>query len=402
MAGETESDHQTLYVAPMLRIGTTPPGKLLLTRKFIEGINFYVDHWPGPVVVLSQPQIESDDNLDHVECDASELRFGVEFASFTDEVALAKILKDARLVLGSLEAVQANWAPLCRRLGVALVYIGEYSPRTKKQIIDAEVRNPLRRLVRRLRVDRNEARCFAAAPLASGIQCNGTPVFEAYKSLNSRTLLYFDTRTTQEMLATDADLEARTKQLLAGGPLRLAFSGRIKAMKGAQFLPAVAAELARRQVPFTFDICGDGELRAQIESKVRSLNLTDRVRFHGVLDFHKQLMPLLRSSVDLFVCCHPQGDPSCTYLETMACGVPIAGFANEAFVGLVEVARAGWLSPLNQPIALARKIAKLNANRSTLALVAGASRDFAAKHTFELTFEARIEHLLQCAASPVV
>ena len=51
--------------------------------------------------------------------------------------------------------------------------------------------------------------------------------------------------------------------------------------------------------------------------------LWGEVQFRGNLDFKHRLVPLLQNEIDLFVCPHVQGDPSCTYLETMACGVPL-------------------------------------------------------------------------------
>jgi colanic acid/amylovoran biosynthesis glycosyltransferase len=179
-----------------------------------------------------------------------------------------------------------------------------------------------------------------------------------------------------------------------GSMLRLAFSGRLVAMKGADHLALVADDLRRLGIAFSLDIFGDGDLRPKIESQIRRMQLERFVKLHGVLDFETELMPRVTRNVDLFVCCHPQGDPSCTYLETMSCGVPIAGYDNEAWAGLVRVAKAGWTSPMNNPKALAELIVRLNADRPALARAALASRDFAAGHLFEKTFSDRIAHLL--------
>lgn len=39
--------------------------------------------------------------------------------------------------------------------------------------------------------------------------------------------------------------------------------------------------------------------------------------------------------------CHRQGDPSCTYLETYACGMPIVGYNNQAHQGILASNNAG-------------------------------------------------------------
>src|SRR5262249_16164737 len=102
---------------------------------------------------------------------------------------------------------------------------------------------------------------------------------------------------------------------------------------------------------------------------------------------------------DLFVCCHRQGDPSCTYVETMACGVPIVGYGNEAWEGLARVSGAGWVTPVGEPIKLAERIAALERDRSALSNAAHAALDFARSHSFEKTFPRRVEHLDRGASS---
>jgi glycosyltransferase involved in cell wall biosynthesis len=150
------------------------------------------------------------------------------------------------------------------------------------------------------------------------------------------------------------------------GKIRLAFSGRLIAIKGADHLVEVAAELKQRGTAFEFLICGGGELEKEMRDRVRALSLEEEVRFMGNLDFATELMPLLRERVDLFVCCHRQGDPSCTYLETMGCGVPIVGYANAAFRGVVETSGAGWTVPMDHPGAMAKELRRWGNGRTRL------------------------------------
>ena len=123
------------------------------------------------------------------------------------------------------------------------------------------------------------------------------------------------------------------------------------------------------------------------------------MKLPGVLDFHTQLLPMVARSVDLFVCCHRQGDPSCTYLETMSCGTPIVGYDNEAFRGVVDQSGAGWLTPMDDPTELAACIAALHSSRDLLADAALRSLDFASNHTFEKVMQARVDHLVTCATA---
>jgi glycosyltransferase involved in cell wall biosynthesis len=300
-------------------------------------------------------------------------------------------------VLASLVDKHVHLPKVCRSAGAALVYVSEYSLRTRCQIIRAETANPILRWRREKWTTRLETRCRRAVAAADGVQCNGTPTFVAYRPVNRNPLLYFDTRVRLGEMASAQTLALRRAELLNGGPLRLAFSGRLVPMKGVDHLPLVAAQLKRLGVAFTMDICGGGTLEPGLRAAIQGLGLATCVNLRGVLDFQTELVPLISRRADLFVCCHPQGDPSCTYLETMACGTPIAGYANEAMDGLLRLSGAGWATPMNDPKALAERIAALDRRRSELVQASASARSFASRHSFEHAMRRRVDHLLECA-----
>ena len=80
---------------------------------------------------------------------------------------------------------------------------------------------------------------------AHGVQCNGTPTFEAYGKLCQSPLLFFDTRTREANYGTFESVDRRAESLRTGRPLRLAFSGRLIRAKGADHLVSVARHLDR-------------------------------------------------------------------------------------------------------------------------------------------------------------
>jgi glycosyltransferase involved in cell wall biosynthesis len=136
-----------------------------------------------------------------------------------------------------------------------------------------------------------------------------------------------------------------------------------------------------------------------MHQRITTDGLGDYVKMMGVPDFKTDFFPFVKANIDLFICCHRQGDPSCTYIETMSCGVPIVGYANEAFMGIVEQSKAGWLVEMNQPKLLARKVAELNRNREEIKAMSFKAIAFARLHTFEQTYEARISHMKEIAMS---
>lgn len=120
----------------------------------------------------------------------------------------------------------------------------------------------------------------------------------------------------------------------------------------------------------------------------------------GVLDFASGWLPTLRNEVDLFVCPHPQGDPSSTYPEVMSCAVPIAGYANSAFKGVLDNGGGGWAVEPNDCEALSRLVADLARDRRRIADASSKALAFGAAHHFEVTYRARRRQLARLSRLP--
>lgn len=384
-----------LIVLPSLRGWVFPNGRVRITGKFADGMRHYAAKWPGRVVAVLHPDDQdASGNLDDVSVSPAELPFGLEVIPYTSEDLLYR-LRQAHVVQGGPDYLLNDVPEFCAREGIPYVFVSEYTLRTRWEIIDAATRNPLLRLRRRFWEWRQERVNRRNAKLAAAVQCNGTPTFDAYSPLNHNTLLYFDSRTSESMHARSPALAARTASIRAGAPIRLAFSGRLNEMKGADDLIRVAIHLRKLGVPFELDICGSGTLSQQLKRDIDAAQLSSQVRLRGVLDFERELVPFIQSEIDLFVCCHRQGDPSCTYLETMACGVPIAGYANEAFSGLMSRCAAGWAVPMNRPKRLAEVIARIHAQPEMLLEAATAGLAFAKEHCAQRAFDARVQQMMQ-------
>jgi colanic acid/amylovoran biosynthesis glycosyltransferase len=364
---------------------------VLLTRKFVEGLERYAALWNGPVRCLLRASDSASDNLDNIEVKPNMLPFALEVVEHEAQ-SLRRCGPRAAVIVGSTGYTQNHVSGLGRQLGVPVVYICEYSLRTRLQVVHAEVDNPLRVVKRSLWELRQESRQRRAIRLAQGIQCNGTPTYDAYRGLTPNPLLYFDTRATRAMTATEDTLAKRLQRSLSGARLRLAFSGRLVAMKGAEHLVRVAAALKARKLDFELNIYGAGSSEPAMRREIARLGLESEVNLAGTLDFGGELMPRLREHTDLLVCCHRQGDPACTYIETLACGVPIVGYANEAWLGLLRRVNAGAAVPLNDTQALADCIARVAADRGCLREWSYAALRFAREHCFEQTFASRVEH----------
>ena len=385
-----------LAVIPSLPVRVVEGGRVTITRKFIDGMELYRNLWGDSVTAFMEPIHAPTSNLDEEEFDIADLPFRLEVVSYKDP-KLGQLLAGHRIALASLYSGQAHLSRVCQSVGVPCVYVSEYALQTRWQVVQSERNSPYRWLKQHVWELDQERRYRAAVRIAAGIQCNGTPTFEAYRRINPRPLLYFDTRVDESMLITDAELAERTAELERGNPLRLLFSGRLIEMKGADHLVQVAEALRKRGVAFEMIICGGGTLEPTIRAEVDRLGLNDQFKLVGVLPFKSELVPLTKRWADLFVCCHRTGDPSCTYLEVMSCGVPIVGYANEAFAGVVRESGVGWVEPMNQPNRIADRIADLANHRQALAQAARDAVAFGRRHTFDRTFQSRIDHMKACS-----
>lgn len=372
--------------------------RLILTAKFQSGWQAFVDAWPGPVDALFRPITATTNNLDNTAYRSRDLP-GRAIVAPLDTGRAREAVGEADLVLGGTVVEQLELAEVAFKARVPFASTSEYTLPTRCQIARAEVRNPLKRWRRQMWERGLEKRLVAQIPSYAGLQCNGTPTFDAYQPLNSNTLLFFDSRIGPELLATSEELQARDERRRAGLPLRLAFSGRLIAMKGVGHLVGIARELERLGLDFDLEIFGDGELREPIERQLADSGLTQRVHLRGTVDFARKLIPHLRKEIDLFVCPHVQGDPSCTYLETWAAGVPIIGFDNEAFSGLLRRVDAGRDVPMGDERALAQAVVDAVADPDLLARWGRTGLEFASEHTAERSFRARVEHLVELGGS---
>lgn len=372
-------------------------GTVVVTKKFHEGVLRNLEEWNGPIRVLMERASSESTNLDNLPVLPRSLPYELRLVeSFRDHRALAAHLRDASVVLGTIGWQQSGLSRLCNELGVASLYCTEYTLKTRLQIVQAELDAQVPKTRKFLFEVNQERRNQLALRIATGVQCNGTPTYEIYRWLNRSPHLYFDNRIARDAQIRDEALERRLARLDEAKRLRLAFSGRLDPMKGAHHLPVVAEELSRLGVDFELSICGGGQLAERIEGEIQRLGLQDHVHMKGVLPFHEGLLPFMKQEVDLFVCTHVQGDPSCTYVETFGCGVPMVGFDNEAFAGIVRRSDVGRVVPLGDAAGMAREVARLDRNRGELKWASRTALAFARRHTFEQMVKGRVDHMRSC------
>lgn len=369
--------------APVTRL---PDGRFRMDVKFVEGMRLHKALWPGSVTVVL---------WDHGQtipfgADYSREDLGFEFEVLDGGAPLPPAL------LARHDSISAS-ADMVETLALAgpgklpVTYSVEYTIGTRLRIValDRGLNWPRKiwSMLWNLTMERRRRR---ALRLSAGIQANGYPAYEAYRGLHKSTILYLDGRMRHAMLATPAEMAARAAHLRAGRAVRIVHSGRLEPMKGAQDLLPVARMLVAQGVDFTLDIFGPGSLEAEL--RAGAADLGGRLRLHAPVDFETSLVPWMRANADMFLSCHRQADPSCTYLESMGCGVPVLGYDNQMWALMRADCEAGWVVPMAQPRALVAEVARLSGTREEIIAHAAKALDFASFHDFETEFTRRMLH----------
>lgn len=386
-----------LDVCHMILVPTYSPcslrgDALLIDRKLHTGICEYVEGLGCAVTVLAPALSASDRLMDGVELQVASLPYRVApvdcDGSFrvrdVDRARVRALVREADLVYG----VGFGVAGLARRLKTPYVAVAEYNWRTQVVFAQASVAGPLRRAVRaarawlRFRGDVRDRR------LARAVHCNGFPVYEECARINPERLLYLDSRMTAGGVIAEATLSERLARVGAGRRPRLLFSGRFTPGKGVMDAVEVGVLLAQRGVDFEFDFYGQGSEGARMRDRVRAAGLQDHIHIHDPIPF-PELMTRAQT-YDVFLCCHLQDDPSCTYLEASGAGLPIVGYGNRMWSAFAAAACNGVVTQLSSPASLADAVAALLGDHDRLAAFAWRSRAFALDHCFEREFDKRI------------
>ena len=376
--------------------GDFQQGRLILDKKFVEGMRLYAEAWPGRTACLLRGK--ADKMPFAGEFDPESLPFAVHLRPQHHRIGPADLAEHGVILASGDNADYLHLADLCRRAGKAIHFTIEYIPETRRQIVMLDPGRSLpSKMKSRLWLARQEIRRRRAFRRATGLQANGYPAATHYRNLNAETLLYLDNRIDAALLATEAEMAARRDRLLAGAPLRLIHSGRLEPMKGSQDLVPIARRLRDLGVDFTIEIFGQGSLEPAIRKGIADHGLQDRMRLAGTVDFATELVPHVRRHGDIYLSCHRQSDPSCSYLENMGCGLAVAGYANRMWQGLFKDSGAGWIAPLGDGRALADQIARAAADRADLVDRCEAARRFAATHLFDAEFARRVAQMRAAA-----
>jgi glycosyltransferase involved in cell wall biosynthesis len=192
-----------------------------------------------------------------------------------------------------------------------------------------------------------------------------------------------------------ARAELRLSLGVPGDAFAVGIISRLVPVKDHASLLEAVAQLAPRWPRLHLVIVGDGECRADLESRARALGIADRVRFAGM----RANTPNLHHLFDLSVLCSlSEGFPN-SIVEAMAAGRPVVATAVGGSVDAVDEGETGFLVPPAEPDHLAVAIEAMMANPALRAQMGAAGRRRAdAEYRVERVMPV-LEHLYETLAA---
>lgn len=367
-------------------------GGMRVDRKFHDGMLNYVSHIRAPITTVHPLAQPGESVMDPVELRVDELPYQVlglrvDHRSVPDEAsqnALHGLIQASQVVVGYGYGSSKMALAHRKRMIVCL----EYDLQTQLIVSRSWAKTPWRGWVNMASCYRDWRRDMVPAMRhAWEVHCNGFPIYHAAAPFNAKRLLYFDSRMAGPMVMSPESLETRLQSLDGARPVRMMFSGRYERMKGALDAVQAAAACLERGLNVEMDTYGQGSQAAAMRAVAAQSN--GRIRVHDAIPFPDLVKKT--HAADLFLCCHIQSDPSCTYLESMGAGLPIVGYANRMWTSMAELSRAGVVTPVNTPGAVADAVQAMLGTPTALADASRRARQFASEHAFETEFRRRTD-----------
>lgn len=388
----TSSGPRVLMVAPAPVL--LAKDHVTLDAKFLEGMRVQANLWPGRFDCLLRTGA-TEIPFGARDVDPGKEPFGLILRDAHDALQVSDLQGYDIVICSADDDRNLSLASLVRAAGARLVASLEYTLETRLQILYLSAgRSTLRKHLSAARLIAREYRRRRLLKQADALQANGYPAYALCQRFDPQSLLYLDNRMSAPLFATESDMAKRKARLQSDAPLRLVFSGRLELMKGVQDLVPVAHDLRQAGVAFSLDIFGTGSLRSHISSQISQLSLGAHVHLRAPLDFETELVPYLRRNADVYLCCHKQSDPSCTYIENMGCGLAVAGYGNRMWVALAADSGGGWVSAAPTPKSLAETVAAVSQDREGLYQRCEKALSFARRQDFDALSQARSAHLL--------
>ena len=142
------------------------------------------------------------------------------------------------------------------------------------------------------------------------------------------------------------------------------FVGRLVKVKNLFYLIKGFSEALKENKKIFLHIVGEGQERNKLETLVKKLNITDFIKFHGVL-YKENLLKIYQSS-DVFLITSEYESFCMVATEAMACGLPVISTKVGFLPSLIKDGERGFLVELNNIYELKEKILFFTKNKDKI------------------------------------
>ena len=156
------------------------------------------------------------------------------------------------------------------------------------------------------------------------------------------------------------------------------FVGRLIKLKNLSYLIKGFYEALKENKKIFLHIVGEGQERNGLEKLAEKLNITDFIKFHGVL-YKENLLKIYQSS-DVFLITSEYESFSMVTTEAMACGLPVIGTKVGFLPSLIKPGETGSLVELNNIKELKEKILFFSENMDKVREFGSKARKFVVKN----------------------
>jgi glycosyltransferase involved in cell wall biosynthesis len=183
------------------------------------------------------------------------------------------------------------------------------------------------------------------------------------------------------------DLPPALRRNYQRAPLRIVYAGRVtqRQKRVSDFIPLVDC-LVKAEVPFAFDIIGDGDAFAALKNEMQNRFPASCVRFQRRIP-HRE-MPRVWLEHDVFVQTSDFEGTSVSMLEAMAYGVvPAVTAASSGIEGVIDSGNNGFVVPVGDMPRMAQVLSRLATDQELLESTGRAAHQTAQRYSMDLYVE---------------
>jgi len=169
------------------------------------------------------------------------------------------------------------------------------------------------------------------------------------------------------------------------------FVGRLVKVKNLSYLIKGFYESLKENKKMFLHIVGEGQERNNLETLAEKLNITDFIKFHGVL-YKENLLKIYQNS-DVFLVTSEYESFCMVATEAMACGLPAIGTKVGFLPNLINHGETGFLVELNNIKELKERILFFTKNREKAREFGSKARNFVEKNFSWEESAKRIENI---------